>query len=140
MSYIKPALLVFVTFAVLPIAGCKPQDANVAQITLPGTLWSAERIAGDVIPSGIEITLNFGRDGRLHGSAGCNRYFSDYNLKTDALTLGPIGATRKLCPDLQMTAEKRFLAALGKVNSWAVKDGKLVLFGTGAELTFVKSD
>ncbi len=120
------------------VAGCG-QQSSVANVTeLKGTSWSGVRIAGDTIPPNAKITANFGLDGQMNGSAGCNRYFTAYKENQSKLTLGPIGATKKLCPELQMLAEKRFLAALGSANGWAMKDGNLILFGTGAELTFAK--
>ena len=106
---------------------------------LGGTAWSGVRIAGDMIPSEIDITLTFGADGRLDGSAGCNRYSGDYEQNGADLMLGSIGTTRKTCLELTMVAERRFLAALESTTGWAMKDGQLILFGSGAELSFAQA-
>lgn len=105
---------------------------------LIGTSWRGLRIAGDNIPRNVDINLTFGNDGRLTGSSGCNRYFAGYILDGRTLDISQIGGTRRMCPDLQMLAETRFLEALGQIEAWAMRNGELVLYGSGAELTFVR--
>lgn len=129
---------VAITAIVAMITACTPKAGGNSE--LKGTSWSGVHIAGDSIPSGIEVTLTFGTDGRLTGSAGCNRYFADYEQNVSSLKLGSIGATKKMCPELNMVAEQRYLAALRQANGWGMKDGLLYLFGTGAELTYATSD
>jgi len=75
----------------------------------------------------------------LTGLSGCNRYFAQYRQNGSDLNFGPISGTRKICLELIMTAEQRFLSALGSVNGLGMKDGQLVLFGAGAELTFTQA-
>ncbi|MBO9448217.1 DUF1131 family protein [Ruegeria sp. R14_0] len=104
--------------------------------TLEGTTWQGLHIAGDAIPRPIDINLTFGPDGQLSGSSGCNRLVATYAVEGGTLRIGRIGSTRRLCPELEMLAEQRFLAALENVNGWAIRNGQLVLFGSGAELTF----
>ena len=114
---------------------------RIAELTdtndpLTGTAWQAIRIAGDVIPPRIDITLNFDSDGRASGSSGCNRYFADITRDGRNLTIGQIGGTRRMCPELEMLAERRFLGALEQIDGWAMRGQDLILFGSGAELTF----
>lgn len=137
-SQLRSAWLAAVALAVCSVPACTSEQGTGTSVVLPGSSWAGERIAGDTIPTAIEITLTFGDDGRLHGSAGCNRYFSPFELGKSSLKIGPIGATKKLCPEPRMTAERRYLAALERVDGWAMKGGKLVFHGTGAELTFAK--
>lgn len=117
---------------------CTETPATVADSELRGTSWNGVRIAGDTIPPGIEITLTFDADGGVNGLAACNRYFGTYEQKESGLSLSQIGATKKMCPELKTVAERRYLAALRRVNGWGMKDSQLYLFGTGAELTFAK--
>ncbi|QFT78520.1 DUF1131 family protein [Erythrobacter sp. THAF29] len=105
---------------------------------LAGTSWKAARIAGDRIPESIDINLKFDTDGRLNGSSGCNRYFASYMLEGRQLRVSQVGGTRRMCPELEMLAETRFLDALGKTEGWGMRNGELILFGTGAELTFIR--
>ena len=100
-----------------------------------GTSWRVARIAGDHVPQGIEVTVTFGANSNLNGASGCNRYFAPYTIEAEELRIGQIGGTRKICPDPEMAAERRFLDALGQINGWANQGTDLVLYGTGAELT-----
>ena len=93
------------------------------------------RIAGDKVPTNIDVTVTFGGDGNLNGTSGCNRYFAPYGIVAEELRVGQIGGTKKICPDPEMVAERRFLDALGQVNGWAPHGADVVLYGTGAELT-----
>ncbi len=111
-------------------------ELSAQTTSLPGTSWEGVRIAGDTIPGDIDINLTLGHDGRLTGSSGCNRFFAIYDLDRRNLKIDGIGGTRRMCPEIEMTAEHRFLDALGKVDGWAMRSEDLILFGTGAELTF----
>ena len=104
--------------------------------TLRDTTWRGVRIAGDTIPRTIDIHLTFGTDGRITGASGCNRFFARYEPNGHNLRISQIGGTRRMCPEIEMLAERRFLNALEKVGGWAKRNDDLILFGTGAELTF----
>ncbi len=111
-------------------------ELSMDHTSLPGTAWVGIRIAGDTVPSDVDINLSFGEDGRLTGSSGCNRFFSTYNLDARDMKIDHIGGTRRMCPKIQMLAERRFLEALERVDGWATRNDNLILFGRGAELTF----
>lgn len=111
-------------------------ELSMDHSSIPGTAWVGIRIAGDTVPSDIDINLSFGEDGRLTGSSGCNRFFSSYNLDARHMKIDQIGGTRRMCPEIQMLAERRFLDALERVDGWAMRNEQLILFGRGAELTF----
>lgn len=120
------------------IAELETSMSASAPSDLRGTSWSGLRIAGDMIPLEIDISLTFNADGQISGSSGCNRFFAAYEQDGARLTFGAVGGTRMLCPELAMTAERRFLAALESVSGWAIRDSDLILFGNGAELTFAR--
>ena len=111
-------------------------ELNTETASLPGTSWRGIRIAGDIIPSNIDIDLTFGRDGKITGSSGCNRFFASYDLDGHDVTVNGIGLAPRMCPEIEMLAESRFLDALGKLNGWAMRSDELILFGSGAELAF----
>lgn len=60
------------------------------------------------------LTLELDREGRVSGSAGCNRFTGTYELAPEGgIRLGPLATTRKLCPDPEVMAlEQEYLAAL----------------------------
>ena len=106
--------------------------------------WVLESIDSDGT-AGAEnnITLVFGEEGRLHGSAGCNRYSGSFSSQTqNLLTIGPIAATRMMCPDEVMNSEVRYLKALEAVSSYNMTNRNLMLSydGDGKVLSFIEKD
>ena len=91
----------------------------------------------------VKITLEFDEDGRLHGSAGCNRYFGTFNSKSqNLLTAEPIGTTRMMCQGEIMVWENRYLKALQDVSSYKTESNRLTLFydSDGKVLSFIQKD
>jgi heat shock protein HslJ len=60
------------------------------------------------------ITVRFGGESRVSGSAGCNQYSAEYLIDDGSITIGPPGATRRFCADPEgiMDQEAGLLAAL----------------------------
>jgi heat shock protein HslJ len=72
-------------------------------------------------------TVQFGADGTVHGTTGCNRYTGRYTLDGGELALAPLATTRMMCSTELMEQEMAFLAALSWIAGAAVVDGELVL-------------
>ncbi len=66
------------------------------------------------------------QDRRLNGFSGCNDLFASFAVSDDRINFGPIGQSRKACPDRQ-AAEAALINALSLVNRYALLDGTLVL-------------
>ncbi|WP_067050400.1 META domain-containing protein [Methanofollis ethanolicus] len=100
---------------------------------LVGTNWTLESLhTGDAVSSviaGSEITAIFGEDGKVAGSAGCNRYFASYNLSGSSLTFGPAGSTKMTCaePEGIMKQESTYLGLLEAVKSYTLEGDRLSL-------------
>ena len=62
---------------------------------------------------GTKVTANFGADGRVSGSAGCNDYSGSYQANGAEISIGQVMATQKMCidPDI-MSQEQLFLRAI----------------------------
>ena len=86
--------------------------------------WDFEKPMTDAV----EINLKYD-DGRIFGSGGCNRYFSQ--VKPGAMpgdiSTGRVGATRMACPESVMAVENRFFKQLGGVNKFGFMAGQLAL-------------
>jgi heat shock protein HslJ len=61
------------------------------------------------------------------GYAGCNRFFGGYELEGAELKFGPIGATKRACPDSEESVETEFLKVLDATRRWRIVDGTLEL-------------
>jgi heat shock protein HslJ len=86
------------------------------------------------VRAGATLDVRFGVDQRVTGSAGCNRYFAEFNVEGERLSIGAIGASRRACskPDGVMRQERAFLAALGSAATWRVR-GEILELRTGGE-------
>jgi heat shock protein HslJ len=95
---------------------------------LAGGSWRLARFdRNEPVPEGVEITAAFD-NGRISGSAGCNRYFAEIKAPNPyALAIGPAGATRMACPPPQMEAEDRYLRALDMTKQFSFVMGRLAI-------------
>lgn len=87
--------------------------------------------------SGTTITADFGGDGELAGSAGCNRYRASYETDGGRIAISAAAATRKHCPepDGVMEQEAGYLALLAAATRFQVGGRTLELLGAdGARL------
>jgi heat shock protein HslJ len=75
----------------------------------------------------VDATFN---NGRIGGSAGCNRYFGPYTTGQDnrLMLTSKIGSTRMACPPAVARQEQRYFALLPLVTSWQRHDESLLLF------------
>lgn len=74
-------------------------------------------------------------DGAMAGTAGCNQVSSLVTVgPEDAVSFGPVIATRMACPEPQMVQEFAVIEALERVTQYAVVGGSVVLTGGGYEM------
>ena len=107
---------------------------NLAQVSDLGGEWNIIEINGTaVVPApgqSFPYVAFETNTGRVYGNSGCNRLMGsfDTNAKPGELTLGQVGSTRMMCPD--MTLEKNVLSALSQVKKYTkLADGQLALCG-----------
>ena len=86
--------------------------------------------------NGTSLTMVFASDGKVSGSAGCNRYTATYNQDGQKLTFGPAAATRKMCakPEGVMQQEQQFLKALETVATARFEGDRLELRAAEGQL------
>lgn len=88
---------------------------------------------------GTQITATFeSAESQVRGSAGCNSYFGDYEIKGNKLTIGQVGSTEMYCmePEGVMEQETEYLKALQTVRNFEMVDGKLRIYSEEYELLF----
>jgi heat shock protein HslJ len=97
-------------------------------VSLEGSSWQVighnngiQAVVSFII--GTEITANFGEDGTLSGSAGCNNYNATYEVDGDNISIGPAAATRMFCQESEgiMEQEVQFLAALETASTYLIE-------------------
>ena len=119
----------------LAATGCGKAAASDPLTGTSRQLLSIESMApgeqpGTTIPDPSKYTVSFGDDGRAVFTVDCNRGNSPWQAEvagTDSgtLTFGPLALTRMFCP--QPSADTEVAAALGRVRSFLLSDGKLHL-------------
>lgn len=105
---------------------------------LLGILWQLQSLNGEAALESPTVSLTFSPDGRIHGSAGCNTYFSTYTLDNGGLTFGPAGSTLMACAE-GMDQELAFLTALENVVGYQVESGVLSLVDANGNAILVFS-
>ncbi len=83
--------------------------------------------------AGSFVTASFSQDGRVTGSAGCNRYFASYSVEGNGIAIRNAGSTKMFCgsPEGLMVQESRFLSHLAAATSFAIDGTTLTLRGNG---------
>jgi heat shock protein HslJ len=107
---------------------------------LEGTRWRLSQYldeSGELQPviSDTVINADF-TDGKVSGSAGCNRYFGGYSSgENNQLVFdGRMGSTQMACAEPVASQEHRYLALLAGVVSQEVGSGQLSLFDKDGQL------
>jgi heat shock protein HslJ len=114
---------------------------------LAGTMWSATAVnngKGGVTSrvGGTTLTLVFGADGTLSGTAGCNNYTGGYEVTGGSVRFpAAFASTRKMCAEDVMDQEQAFFRALSASTSAQINGDRLELRdATGAlQITAMKT-
>jgi heat shock protein HslJ len=67
---------------------------------------------------GSTITAEFGADGTMSGSSGCNTYTADYEVSGNAFSITALVSTERACEPPLMRQERAYVDALGSVERW----------------------
>jgi heat shock protein HslJ len=108
---------------------------------LAGTGWVLSSLNGALPISGTSVSMQFGADGALTGTDGCNQFNTTFTQNGSNLTISPMGASTMIaCPEPVMEQAAAFSAALASATSFTLADNVLALQSGGQVLaTFVFS-
>lgn len=133
-------LLNFILISACTIMPEPSQTTEVGTHTLQdGQIWQLVSLNEQRIPPQVSMTISFSREGRINGTGGCNNFFGIYKTSGTRISIGRIGTTKKLCPDL-MPLETRFFAVLEQIEQHKlINNGtRLQLTGAAGKLEFVQ--
>jgi heat shock protein HslJ len=112
---------------------------------LVGTNWTLDSFyTADAVSSviaGTTITAVFDKDGKVTGSAGCNRYFASYTATGTSMSIGSAGSTKMYCTSPGVgQQESTYLASLGRAVTFTITGDRLSLADTKGKtlLSFTK--
>jgi heat shock protein HslJ len=120
-------------FAAIVTISCVATGHGSMETAPPGperTEWRLAEVNGETVaisgkgqPS---LILDTARK-MASGFAGCNNFFGSYTLDKNSLKFGPLGSTRRACPENESALEASFLNALERCRRWKIGDGALLL-------------
>ena len=88
-------------------------------------------------PVNIQVTIAFPEEGKIVGQAPCNRYFTSQDAPLPWFNVGPIGATKMACPDLDL--EQQYFETLMQVSLAEIQGDQLLLSDeTQVLLSFIR--
>jgi len=117
----------------------RPVDASAGQLPIVGVwdLFSYNNGKGGIetVIIGSTTTADFGADGKLAGSAGCNQYSATYTTSGQEITITQPASTRMACENALMQQETQYLSLLPKARTYTITGDQLTLFdSTGTKL------
>jgi heat shock protein HslJ len=110
--------------ATLLLAACA---AAGPQAELYSQTWTLTQIEGAPAAAPGRSTLRLAEDGKVSGEGGCNRYSGSAELTDQAITFGPLLATRRACEPEVTRQEVRVFEGLRRAVGWRIEDGALIL-------------
>lgn len=148
MNILKSASIYFLLLVLIFAckSGEKANGNKSAKMTsLKNTKWELYAFEDGkpiTYPDEKKATLEFDESGvKISGFAGCNRFFGSATVEGEAISFGPLGATKMMCAEPAMGIEDKFLSLVDKTSSFEVKENQLLLKSTeGVILTYNKVD
>jgi heat shock protein HslJ len=115
----------------LALVACS--DETISGYADPEAVYTLTEIDGAAYTA--RATITFPEEGTARGEAPCNSWFASQSAPYPWIELGPIGATRRACPDLD--AELAYFEALGTMTLAEVQGPVLILSNdAGREIVF----
>lgn len=115
-------IVLLLTAALLGCANKSVSDNEGRSSSLTGT-WRVEDIDGGGVIDRSQVTINFDSQGKVSGSAGCNRYTGNVELSTAIFRVKDVVTTRRACAPATTQQEQRFLSALNDAKRYEFDSG-----------------
>ena len=107
--------------------GTGPTGPSSLQPSLTEHQWLLILMEGQPTLPDVKVTALF-TDGRVAGSAGCNRYFGTADVSGAQIAISPLASTMMFCgADGVMVQENRYLQTLRGAVSFTIVNGRLVI-------------
>lgn len=131
----KKVLVICICVGMMILTACASSGSQQAG-DLTGKIWALTELEGQPLAAGTGISVQFTADGKVSGSAGCNRYSGTYTVSGNNITFSsPMASTMMMCEQAVMDQESAFLNALGMAKTFAIDGEQLTLTGgDGAKL------
>ena len=125
-------LFFILLFTGLVLSGCSSGNKVTELI---GSRWSVTSILGKTITADETEkgfpSINFGENGKLFGSTGCNNYTGFFKINGSSISMNPGAMTKMMCPG---NVEQNFLNAVKQTTSFKFNGDKLILLNKAKEV------
>ncbi len=113
-----------------------PQSRELAGTSWVVTGYNNGKQAVVSVLQGTELNVSFGADGRVSGNAGCNNFTGSFTQMGDAIEIGPLVSTAKMCADPAgaMEQEAQFLQAMQSAKVIQLDGDRLTLRTAGGAM------
>jgi heat shock protein HslJ len=116
--------------------------SGAAPDLLAGTRWEVVNFNNGrdglvTLLDGTRLTMEFGADGSLGGSSGCNTYMTAYRVNGGNLAIDPAAGTQRVCaePDGIMEQEAAFItSALPSAATFRIDGNTLEIRAAGDQV------
>lgn len=124
-------LLFLAGFAFVMLQGRQMAETTLGGggVSITGINWRPVRIAAEPISDDSRMSVKFAVDGSINGNGGCNGFFGSLEKTDSGISVGPLSATRRACPEPIMAREMALLEALERTIRFQVNDSGLQLLG-----------
>lgn len=122
------------------LAACQQTAEPEASIELAGTNWVLSSLNGSLPVANSVVTLQFGADGTVFGTDGCNQFNTTYTQDGANLTINQSSGISSLmaCDEAIMNQATAYMTALASVTSFTASGNQLSLrAGDQVVATFV---
>lgn len=116
----------FITILVSLLTACSHSSAPKMN-TIIGQ-WQVISIQETPVLNKSIVNISFDKENKLSGVASCNNISSQYTQNDNALIIGPVATTRKMCPPTLMSQESLMISTLSKVKRFQLMDDSLTMY------------
>lgn len=109
---------------ILPLAACAAPPPPAP--TLIGPTWMLVELANAPVTVPISLTLT---GERASGAGPCNTYFGAWRGTAEGVSIGPVAATRRACPELPL--EQSYFGGLTDAAEAVIDGATLTLRDAG---------
>ncbi len=114
-----------------PAAVATQAEIEPAAVSLWGTAWRLESLAGADVLDSARATLEFPSEGRASGNGSCNRFNGVVTVEGNTIQFGGLAATRMACAEAAMRQEDAYFAALRDAERFEVDGEALRIYSAG---------
>lgn len=121
--------IILLAMTLFLLAACQQAAEPAATVELADTNWILSSLNGELPLAGTAVTLQFGTDGSVFGTDGCNRYNTTYTQDGSSLTINQSTGISSMmaCEEPVMNQATTYMSALAATNNFIATGNQLSL-------------